>query len=145
MGLSRKLAELLEGRSFEARNLSLPLGEAGAKRVFDVVGVPRFDLDGEIVGGLLVYLDISQRRESEREALEARKLVAVRDLASSIAHELSQPIQGLMALGEMTTPGKVEDKHWELVAAITEWLYDLVQGLKHSYLSEGQDQSPPAE
>jgi len=129
--LNKRLSELLKGKSFEARNVAIPFGDAGDKRVFDVIGVPRFSLEGEVAGGLLVYLDVSQRRELERKSIEAKRLEAVRDLAGAIAHEFSQPIQGLLLLGEMSTLGEVNHKHWEQVVELTERLSDLVLRLKH--------------
>jgi len=130
-GLRQRLSELLEGKSFEARNLIVPFDDASESRVFDVIGVPRFNLEGEVVGGLLVYLDVSQRQELERKSIEAKRLEAVRDLAGAIAHEFSQPIQGLLLLGEMSTLGEVNHKHWEQVVELTERLSDLVLRLKH--------------
>lgn len=130
-GLSQTLSELLAGKFFEARNVTTSFGGAGDKRVFDVIGVPRFSLEGEVVGGLLVYLDVNQRRELERKSIEAKRLEAVRDLAGAIAHEFSQPIQGLLLLGEMSTLGEVNHKHWEQVVDLTERLSDLVERLKH--------------
>jgi len=129
--LDKRLSELLKGKSFEARNVAIPFGDAGDKRVFDVIGVPRFSLEGEVAGGLLVYLDVSQRRGLERKSIEAKRLEAVRDLAGAIAHEFSQPIQGLLLLGEMSTLGEVNHKHWEQVVELTERLSDLVLRLKH--------------
>ncbi len=129
--LNKRLSELLKGKSFEARNVAIPFADAGDKRVFDVIGVPRFSLEGEVAGGLLVYLDVSQRRELERKSIEAKRLEAVRDLAGAIAHEFSQPIQGLLLLGEMSTLGEVNHKHWEQVVELTERLSDLVLRLKH--------------
>ncbi|MFQ5868917.1 MAG: PAS domain S-box protein [Candidatus Zixiibacteriota bacterium] len=129
--LNKRLSELLKGKSFETRNVTIPFADAGDKRVFDVIGVPRFSLEGEVAGGLLVYLDVSQRRELEKKSIEAKRLEAVRDLAGAIAHEFSQPIQGLLLLGEMSTLGEVNHKHWEQVVELTERLSDLVLRLKH--------------
>jgi|GEM_PF-4664078 len=130
-GLRQRLSELFKGKPFEARNVTITFGDASDKRVFDIIGVPRFSLEGEVAGGLLVYLDVSQRRELERKSIEAKRLEAVRDLAGAIAHEFSQPIQGLLLLGEMSTLGEVNHKHWEQVVELTERLSDLVLRLKH--------------
>jgi PAS domain S-box-containing protein len=129
-GLRQRLSLLFKGKPFEARNVTITCGDASDKRVFDIIGVPRFSLEGEVAGGLLVYLDVSQRQELEKKSIEAKRLEAVRDLAGAIAHEFSQPIQGLLLLGEMSTLGEVNHKHWEQVVELTERLSDLVLRLK---------------
>jgi PAS domain S-box-containing protein len=128
--VGRRLSELLSGRPFESRNINMAFGPGEIEAVLDIIGVPRYSLEGEVMGALLVCLDVSQRRELERKSIEAKRLEAVRDLAGAIAHEFSQPIQGLLLLGEMSSLGEVNHKHWAQVLELTERLRDLVQRLK---------------
>lgn len=49
--------------------------------------------DNEVVGSVVSFIDVSQRRETESQLRHAQKLEAVGQLAAGIAHEINTPAQ----------------------------------------------------
>lgn len=71
--------------------------------IFSVAVSNRRDRHGEIIGGVLVARDITEdaRLEAERDSLrerltQAEKLAALGQFVAGIAHELNNPLQGVM-------------------------------------------------
>lgn len=61
------------------------------------VGAPVL-LNGEILGGVAVNTDITQTRQQEEALRRSEKLAAVGQLASSIAHEINNPLEAITNL-----------------------------------------------
>ncbi len=61
------------------------------------VGAPVL-LNGEILGGVVVNTDITQTRLQEEVLRRSEKLAAVGQLASSIAHEINNPLEAITNL-----------------------------------------------
>lgn len=61
------------------------------------VGAPVL-LDGAILGGVAVNTDITQTRQQEEALRRSEKLAAVGQLASSIAHEINNPLEAITNL-----------------------------------------------
>jgi len=63
--------------------------------------------------------DISQQKSLERERLRVEKLDAARKMAGGLAHELSQPLQGLTTIADLLQQsGLSEDERLRLVEKI---------------------------
>ncbi len=63
--------------------------------------------------------DISHQLEIQRERMRAEKLETVRQVAGGIAHEFSQPLQGLMSIAELLQdPAATHELHRRLVPKI---------------------------
>lgn len=88
----------------------------GGKTFVQVRKSPLFDAAGEIVGVQGVFWDITERRllEADRVRLQARiqqqqKLESIGTLASGVAHEINNPINGVMGyadiISETAEPG----------------------------------------
>ena len=54
---------------------------------------PVRDSEGRIIGAVMVFRDISARREHEATWLQTQRLASVGRLAATIAHELNNPLQ----------------------------------------------------
>lgn len=100
-GIEDKVREALSGRAvtFESR---LPYERAGTRDV-RASYVPHWDEARQRVSGFYVLVsDISERKRAEtlerehlRELAHAERLSAVGEMASSIVHELSQPLMAI--------------------------------------------------
>jgi PAS domain S-box-containing protein len=82
----------------------------GASRSGSVITAPI--LEGErVVGGLGVMRDITDEKRLLEQLLQQEKLAAVGQLASGVAHELNNPLAGVMAFSQLllATPGVPDD------------------------------------
>ena len=69
-------------------------------------GVPRFDADGVFEGYVGACLDIHQQKEAEEALRRSEKLAAVGRLASTIAHEVNNPLEAVTNLLYLATKDK---------------------------------------
>ncbi len=76
-----------------------------------------FDNSGKIVAIRSVYRDISERRKLERQLLKAEKLASTGRLVASVAHEINNPLEGIInyldLLSKELTPPSPFDKGGE--------------------------------
>jgi signal transduction histidine kinase len=89
--------ELFVGRSMPiqlARSKTQPL----ELRFLDFVYQPRRDADGNITGIIVLGIDVTESRRAEQLLLQSEKLNAVGRLASSIAHEINNPLAAVTNL-----------------------------------------------
>ncbi|UCZ54168.1 PAS domain S-box protein [Bacillus shivajii] len=66
---------------------------------------------GEVVGAVLTFRDITEKRKSEEMLHQSEKLSAVGQLAAGIAHEIRNPLtslKGFLQLIELNSSGKKE-------------------------------------
>ena len=73
--------------------------------------------DNKIIAGMVVFLDITEQRakEMERAVLEnhlrnQQKLESIGTLASGVAHEINNPINGILNYGQIILDSDIEDK-----------------------------------
>ena len=67
----------------------------GTEVCIDDSGAPIRDSSGKMIGIVLVFRDITERRMSEGALMRAEKLAAAGRLAASVAHEVNNPLEGL--------------------------------------------------
>jgi PAS domain S-box-containing protein len=70
----------------------------GTEVCIDDSGAPIRDSAGKMIGIVLVFRDISERRMSEGALMRAEKLATAGRLAASVAHEVNNPLEGLTNL-----------------------------------------------
>jgi PAS domain S-box-containing protein len=64
------------------------------------VRFPLFDFDGNVVGVATIARDITQERALQQQLLQSAKLAAVGKLAAGVAHEINNPLTGVLAYAE---------------------------------------------
>jgi PAS domain S-box-containing protein len=70
----------------------------GTEVCIDDSGAPIHDSDGQMIGVVLVFRDITERRMSEEALMRAEKLAAAGRLAATVAHEVNNPLEALTNL-----------------------------------------------
>jgi PAS domain S-box-containing protein len=70
----------------------------GKEISIDDSGAPIRDNSGQMIGVVLVFRDITERRVSESALMRAEKLAAAGRLAATVAHEVNNPLEGLTNL-----------------------------------------------
>jgi len=79
-------------------NHTFLVSKNGNEICIDDSGAPIRDSSGKMIGVVLVFRDITERRMSEGALMRAEKLAAAGRLAASVAHEVNNPLEGLTNL-----------------------------------------------
>jgi PAS domain S-box-containing protein len=74
----------------------------------------------EIRGAVLVGVDLRERRTLERQVLKSQKLAAVGLLAAGIAHEINNPLSGVVGYSKLLLERRLEDDIREQVEKIAD-------------------------
>ena len=82
-----------ETQHFEPRMISVD-----GERVLSVTHLPHRDKEGRVVGVVVYGYDITEQRRAEAALVQSEKLAAVGRLASSIAHEINNPLESVVNL-----------------------------------------------
>ncbi len=90
------------GEPYIGRNLPIKLARLGSEeleeRTLDFVYQPLRDAGGQITGIIVLGIDTTEARRGELALLQTEKLAAVGRLASSIAHEINNPLESVTNL-----------------------------------------------
>lgn len=90
------------GKAFVGRGTPIQLARSAARppeiRYLDFVYQPRRDPDGSISGVIVLGVDVTESKRSELLLMQSEKLNAVGRLASSIAHEINNPLEAVTNL-----------------------------------------------
>ena len=90
--LSRAVLEGATSRNVEA----IIRREDGEERWVSANAAPVRDQNGEIVAGIVVFLDVTENRRMERELAKAEKLESLGVLAGGIAHDFNNILMGIL-------------------------------------------------
>jgi len=90
------------GQPFVGRGTPIELARSASQplevRYLDFVYQPRREQDGTISGIILLGVDVTESKRAEQVLLQSEKLNAVGRLASSIAHEINNPLEAVTNL-----------------------------------------------
>ncbi len=87
----------LESKPLIVEELSLP----GMGGEFQISVSPWYDRDNRLAGSIHVAKDISNERLLQQQLIQSEKLSAIGELISGIAHELNNPLTGVMGYSEL--------------------------------------------
>jgi two-component system NtrC family sensor kinase len=99
-GSSLKLCNHTRSLKSEAtivEELALPEMEG----VFQISVSPWYDKNNRLVGSIHVAKDISNERQLQQQLIQSEKLSAIGELISGIAHELNNPLTGVMGYSQL--------------------------------------------
>lgn len=109
-------SSLKVGYPIEHTNTSVLTAQSGRQRIVSDNGCPIYDQEGKIIGGVLVFRDITEKIKMQEELLKIEKLKSIEILASGVAHDFNNlltAILGNISLAKIfhgDTEGKVFDK-----------------------------------
>jgi PAS domain S-box-containing protein len=79
-------------------NHTILIRKDGKEFHIDDSAAPIIDVNARMIGIVLVFRDITQRHASEAALVRAEKLASAGRLAAAIAHEVNNPLEGLVNL-----------------------------------------------
>jgi len=85
----------LSDSTYLGANLLL-ISKDGTERTISHSGAPIKDKNGQIIGFVLVFQDITDRKKLEEELFKTRKLESIAVLADGIAHDFNNILTGIM-------------------------------------------------
>ena len=112
------------GEPFVGRGTPIQLARRGSGplelRYLDFVYQPRRDADGSISGIIVLGVDMTESKRGEEVLLQSEKLAAVGRLASSIAHEINNPLESVTNLIYLARQSAVnpDAKHFLEIAEV---------------------------
>ena len=87
-----------EFRWFDAR---------GAQRTGSVMSAPIIESE-RVIGGLAVVRDVTDEQSLLQQLLQQEKLAAIGQLVSGVAHELNNPLAGIMAFSQLLLASPID-------------------------------------
>jgi two-component system NtrC family sensor kinase len=69
--------------------------------VFQISVSPWYDKNNRLVGSIHVAKDISNEKQLQQQLIQSEKLSAIGELISGIAHELNNPLTGVMGYSQL--------------------------------------------
>jgi len=70
---------------------------------------PIFNEKGEVVGSVHIAKDVTERKQMEEQLIVTDRLASVGELASGIAHELNNPLTGVIGFSQLLMDKDVSD------------------------------------
>jgi PAS domain S-box-containing protein len=149
--IGRSLKEFMDPENFEVVQLNNRLrkeGERGTynieikrsdgkKRVLMVTGTPRFDKDGEFIGTLGIFRDVTDLKRTEHELLMAKETAELANRTKSeflanISHEIRTPMNGIIGMTDLALETKLtqeQKEYLEIVKTSADSLLGLINDI----------------
>ena len=85
------------------------LHKNGTYVIFETSGIPLFDSAGNLKGFVGINKDITERRQMQEQMVIADRLASVGELAAGIAHELNNPLTGVIGFSQLLLDKEMPD------------------------------------
>ncbi len=111
--IGRKCFEVIHGRAdaipecpmqqvvTSRESVCLEVAEPSLGKMFRLSVNPLFDDDGSVAGLVHVMRDITERKQLREQLLQSEKMAAVGQLVSGVAHELNNPLTGVIGYTQL--------------------------------------------
>jgi PAS domain S-box-containing protein len=109
---------LRTGGMFGFANCSVLIARDETERIITDSGGPIYDKDSNIIGVVLVFRDITERRKMEEELLRTQRLESIDVLAGGIAHDFNNILTAI--LGNISLAKMYADPGDEVFQRLTE-------------------------
>jgi len=86
---------------FDKISLPYSSGAIGREAVVNIATAPLVSRDGEQIGRLVIFDDITERADLERRLVQADKLSSIGLLAAGVAHEVNTPLAVISTYAQM--------------------------------------------
>lgn len=126
-----EIRELIRGvpmEGFETRIVT----KSGEERIISWHSTNLYDLNGAPAGGVAIAQDITQRRKLERQLIQSEKMSALGQLISGVAHELNNPLTGVVGYSQLLLGMDCDDETRRMLSIVsreTERCHKIVNGL----------------
>ena len=84
-------------------------GANGKEYWFDAIKVPQFDDKGNVTGLIGIARDITERKQMQEQLMVTARLASIGELASGIAHELNNPLTGVIGFAQLLLSRDIAD------------------------------------
>jgi PAS domain S-box-containing protein len=108
--------------------------EDGTTRDVFIAATPQRDAAGAVRSTVGILKDISELKAVRGHLMQAEKLTALGEVVSGVAHELNNPLAGVLGYAQLLTRGAVDSKQRRLVERILDSALRC-QTIVHSLLS----------
>ena len=95
------LEALVKGEPTDLAPHTILMNKAGSEFPIDDSAAPIWDVNGKVVGAVLVFRDITERRRLEEHLRQAQKMEAIGRLAGGIAHDFNNIMTIIMGFSEI--------------------------------------------
>ena len=86
---------------------------AGRGLVVNISATPLADQSGRVIGGLLIFNDLTERVNLEDQLIQADKLSSIGLMAAGVAHEVNTPLAVIASQGQMLMrQASPDDPRW---------------------------------
>jgi PAS domain S-box-containing protein len=94
---------LATGRIVDLANHTVLIARDGSRYAIEDSGAPIFDQQGNIIGTVLVYRDVTEEKRTNAELAKIKKLESVGVLAGGIAHDFNNILTAILGNVELAT------------------------------------------
>lgn len=78
-------------------------------RIFDAYSSPLIDTNGVLRGRIWYFRDVTERKEMEQRLIMTDRLASIGELVSGIAHELNNPLTGVIGYSQLIMEQDIRD------------------------------------